>query len=273
MSGWVRRELQHQTSHGAWAFYAALASQNNGGIRPEESEALPTSRVVPLFRGRTPHVLAAIFSTRHGSDDLDLCDCVGFLCGLWRLLVADPLPRSMSQSKSYLKDPGRFILRHPRRSFMATQTYWRGKRPSDARRWQGADTGEILSLAKYSEPLFHMYRGYAKQWNEIELDEARNLSEQTHRVNGARVVGAHEKFVLHCDISREDGWILEMKFARGFRRYYPGWSCGLNALRKKADIQRAILHWRGDGRAAFDAWLVQERAENEARGEWTEYRS
>ena len=155
---------------------------------------------------------------------------------------------------------------------MATQSYWRGKRPSDAKRLQGADSGEVLSIATYAEPLFHMYRGYAKQWNEIELDETRNLSEHTHRVSGARVVGAQGEFILHMDINREDGWILEVKFVPGFQVYYPRLSCGLNALRKRADIQRVVLHWRGAGRTAFDSWLVQERAENAPRGEWTEYK-
>ncbi len=156
---------------------------------------------------------------------------------------------------------------------MAKPPYWKGPHPSDATRWQGADSGESLSLSMYGEALFHMYRRYAKQWNDIELDRARSLSEHTHEVCGARVVGAPRKFVLHRDINRDDGWILEVKFARGFHIYYPGWSCGLNTLRSKTDLQSAVLHWRGDGRSEFEAWLVQERSENESRGEWAEYKS
>ena len=156
---------------------------------------------------------------------------------------------------------------------MAKQAYWNGKRPSDGKRWQGADSGAVLSLAKYGEPLFRMYRRYAKQWNDIELDSSRELSEHTHRVSGARVVGSPGRFILHHDISREAGWILELKFARGFHMHYPGWSCGLNALRTKADLVRATLHWRGNGRTEFDAWIARERIENTPRGEWTEYKS
>lgn len=156
---------------------------------------------------------------------------------------------------------------------MTNQAYWRGKRPSDGKRWKGATSAEELSANIYSEPLFRMYRRYAKQWNEIELDRTRSLSEHTHTVCGSRVVGAPGMFVLHCDVSRENGWILEMKFARGFHQYHPGWSTGLNALRSTADVARSVLHWRGAGKEAFDHWLDQERAENAPRGEWLEYKA
>ena len=156
---------------------------------------------------------------------------------------------------------------------MARQPYWIGKRPSDAKRWQGAEAGEVLDVESYGDSLFRMYRRYAKQWNDIELDHSRDLSEHTHLVCSARVVGSTGKFTLHNDISRDDGWILEVKFRRGLSQFYPGWSTGLNALRSKDDISQARLHWRGNGRNAFDAWLTVEREENEAHGEWTEYRA
>lgn len=151
--------------------------------------------------------------------------------------------------------------------------YWSGPRPSDGKRWQGAEAAIVLDLDVYGESLFRMYRRYVKQWNEIELNHTRELSEHTFRVCGARVVGSSGKFILTFDADRENGWILDMSFRRGFRQYYPGLSTGLNALRSIADIRRAALHWRGDGKDSFDNWLEQERVEKSAAGEWNEYKA
>ncbi len=161
-------------------------------------------------------------------------------------------------------------LQLTREHAMVKSSYWQGTPPSDAKRWQGADSGEILA-DRYTESLFRMYRRYVRRWNEIELDKARSLSEHTHEVFGARVIGAQRMFVLHCDINRDDGWILEMRFARGFQEFHPGWSCGRNALRTTTDILRSVLHWRGKGRAGFDDWLARDALEHGPLQEWTEY--
>ncbi len=106
---------------------------------------------------------------------------------------------------------------------MATKrTYWLGPRPSGAARWQGATSGSVLDAAEYEEALYKLYRRYAKQWNDIELDKFRPLSEHTHEICDARVVGSQGMFVLHMNDDRETGWVLEVSFGRGFKQYYPG---------------------------------------------------
>ncbi len=156
---------------------------------------------------------------------------------------------------------------------MRKQQYWIGSRPSNIKRWQNAEAGTLLDLTEYADRLFELYRRYVKQWNDIELNHARSLSEHTHRVCGAQVVGSTGKFILHFNTDRDNGWILELAFSRGFRTYYPGLSTGLNTLQSLGDIKHAVLHWRGNGRISFDEWLIQERTENGAKGEWAEYKA
>lgn len=150
--------------------------------------------------------------------------------------------------------------------------YWIGARPSNSKRWQNADSGSKLELAEYEGALFGLYRRYAKQWNDIELDHTRNLSEHTHSVCGAKVVGSFDKFILEFSVDRDNGWILELAFSFKFKKYYPGMSTALNMLRTHKDVKNAILHWRGNGQNLFYEWLAIERLENEEKGEWTEYK-
>ena len=150
--------------------------------------------------------------------------------------------------------------------------YWIDNQPPGTSRWQVAEHGTALESSTYHASIFKLYRRYVKQWNDIELDTSRSLSEHTHRVCGAHVVGSSGKFILSLDINRETGWILEVVFVRNFRQYHPGLSCGLNALRSIADIKRVVLHWRGVGKQAFETWLVQESKENDSLGEWSEYK-
>lgn len=151
--------------------------------------------------------------------------------------------------------------------------YWVGEPPSTAKRWQGFESGAVLDLGAYGERLFRLYRRYVKQWNEIELDHSRSLAEHTHQVCGAGVVGSSDKFILLFSEERDHGWLLEFPFARGFKKYHPGASTGLNSLRSVADIKHPLIHWRGNGREQFDQWLVREESENQAKGEWTEYKA
>jgi len=117
-----------------------------------------------------------------------------------------------------------------------------------------------------------MYRRYVKQWNDIELDENRPLTEHTGEVFGARVVGAARRFILLGPNERQDKWILEVLFARGFSQYYPGLSCGLNTLRSPEDIRSIRLHWSEGGQDVFRRWLKAEAEANKGNGEWDEYR-
>lgn len=137
--------------------------------------------------------------------------------------------------------------------------YWLGKRPWNGHRWVYTEAAEVLESPQYKEAVFHMHRRYIKQWNDIELDQARCLSEHTHRVHGAQVVGSHRRFILHAEES-DMHWILEVLFDRRFSEFHRGLSFGKNAMRCADDIHSLHLHWRGAGRERFEAWLEEERA-------------
>ncbi len=119
-----------------------------------------------------------------------------------------------------------------------------------------------------------MYRRFVKQWNDIELDINRSLSEHTHKICDAQIVGgANRRFILHWQDRDQDHWILEVFLARGFREYYPGLSCGRNPLRSHKDMRSLRLHWSGNGRKEFTQWIETERKENQSKGEWVEYKA
>lgn len=151
--------------------------------------------------------------------------------------------------------------------------YWIGPKPSSGKGWQNAEHGTILEPSTYGDQFFRLYRRYVKQWNDIELDVSRGLNEHTHSVCGAKVVSASGRFILEHNSNRETGWILELKFSRGFRQFYPGLSTGLNAFRTINDLQKITFHWRGEGESSFWQWLVLELQENGSKGEWNEYKS
>lgn len=150
--------------------------------------------------------------------------------------------------------------------------YWIGTRPSDGKQWTYTTSATVLSGDGDKEAIFRMYRRYVKQWNDVELDINRPLSEHTHTICGAQVIGsANRRFILHWDNRDQDHWILEIFFARGFREFHPSFSCGRNPLRTYKDIRSIRLHWSGNGRQEFARWIEAERLENQSKGEWTEY--
>ena len=153
-------------------------------------------------------------------------------------------------------------------------TYWNGPRPSDGKRWAYTTSATILTGEEEIEAIYRMYRRYVKKWNDIELDMGRSLSEHTHEICGAKVVGgANRRFILHWQKGDHDHWILEVFLAGGFKEYYPGLSCGLNTLRSTKDLRSIRLHWSKDGREEFNRWLALEKAENQNKGEWSEYKA
>ncbi|MBT8421068.1 MAG: hypothetical protein KJO08_09430 [Gammaproteobacteria bacterium] len=152
--------------------------------------------------------------------------------------------------------------------------YWIGKKPWDGKRWAYTTSGIVLDDPFQKEEIFRMYRRYVRQWNEIELNMDRSLSEHTHEVCGAKVVGGNaQKFILHMQNSDRDTWILEVNFARGFSEFYPGLSCARNTMRSPDDIRSIHLHWSQAGNEAFKEWLKVEKEINETKGEWTEYKA
>ncbi len=156
----------------------------------------------------------------------------------------------------------------------ARPTYWIGSRPSDGRRWAYASAAAVLTGDEEKEAIYRMYRRYVKQWNDIELNGDRCLSEHTHEICGAKVIGSgNRRFILHWSGGNQAHWILEVLFARGFREYYPGLSCGRNTLRSTKDIRGIRLHWSENGREEFDRWLVAEKEANKEKGEWSEYKA
>jgi len=156
----------------------------------------------------------------------------------------------------------------------AKPTYWIGPRPSDGRRWVYTTAATVLTGDEEKEAIYRMYRRYVKQWNDIELNTDRCLSEHTHEICGAKVVGSgNRRFILHWSGGNQVHWILEVLFARGFREYYPGFSCGRNTLRSIKDIRGIRLHWNENGREEFGRWLATEKAANQDKGEWSEYKA
>lgn len=153
-------------------------------------------------------------------------------------------------------------------------TYWIGARPSDGKRWSYTTSAIVFAADEEKKAIFRMYRRYVKQWNDIELGMDRCLSEHTHQICGANVVGStNRRFILHWQEGDQTHWILEVCFARGFKEYYPGLSCSRNTLRSTKDIRSIRLHWSQNGREEFSRWLAAEKAENQDTEEWGEYKA
>jgi len=156
----------------------------------------------------------------------------------------------------------------------AKHTYWIGEHTSGAKRWAYTTAATVITGDEEKDAIYHMYRRYVKQWNDIELNNDRCLSEHTHKICGANVVGSgNRRFILHWCGGNQIHWILEVFFARGFREHYPGLSGGRNTLRSTKDIREIRLHWSEGGREEFDSWLAIEQATNIDNGEWSEYKA
>ncbi|MBM5572443.1 MULTISPECIES: hypothetical protein [Deefgea] len=152
-------------------------------------------------------------------------------------------------------------------------TYWIGSRPSDGKGWTYTTSAIELICDEEREAIYRMYRRYVKQWNDIELNNDISLSEHTHEICGAKIVGsANRRFILHWQGNEQVHWILEVFFSRGFKQYYPGFSCALNTLRSTEDIRSIRLHWSLNGKEEFNSWLLKERAVNQDKEEWNEYK-
>ncbi|WP_117146029.1 hypothetical protein [Pseudomonas coronafaciens] len=156
---------------------------------------------------------------------------------------------------------------------MARQTYWIGPRPSDGKSWAYTTMATVLTDDEEKEAVYRMYQRYVKQWNDIELNNDKCISEHMHEICGAKVVGSNRRFTLHWYGGSEVHWILEVLFARGFKEHYPGLSCGRNALRSIKDIRAIRLHWSENGREEFSRWCAAEHVANHDNGEWSEYKA
>jgi len=152
-------------------------------------------------------------------------------------------------------------------------SYWVGMRPTGGKRWAYATSGTVIDDPKLKEAIFRMHRRYTKQWNDIELDRSRSLSEHTHEVLGAKVVGGNRRFILHAQEDNMNHWILEVFYSRGFSEFHPGWSCGKNPFRSIDDMRSIHLHWSDEGKVKFEEWVEAERLANQHMGEATEYLS
>jgi hypothetical protein len=150
-------------------------------------------------------------------------------------------------------------------------SYWIGTRPTGGERWAYTTFGTVIDDPKMKEAVLRMHRRYAKQWNDIELDRSRCLSEHTHEILGAQVVGGSRRFILHAEEENKNHWILEIMYARGFSEFHPGWSFGKNPLRSIDDMRSLHLHWSDEGRSKFEEWIEAERVANEHKGEEVEY--
>lgn len=149
-------------------------------------------------------------------------------------------------------------------------TYWVGPAPAGVKRWAYTTSGAVIDDPEQREAIFRMHRRYVKQWNDIELDHSRSLSEHTHEVLGAQVVNGGRRFILH-GYQEPSHWILEILYARGFSEFHPDWSCGKNPFRTTEDMRHTVLHWSDDGRTTFEQWMEAEKLANHAKGEASEY--
>ncbi len=152
-------------------------------------------------------------------------------------------------------------------------SYWVGTRPSSGKQWAYTTNGTVIADSGTKEAIFRMQRRYAKQWNDIELDRSRSLSEHTHEILGAQIVGGGRSFTLHAQEENKNHWILEIFYARGFSNFHPGASFGKNPFRSIGDMRSTHLHWSDDGRLKFEEWLLAESAANQHKGEAVEYLS
>jgi hypothetical protein len=147
-------------------------------------------------------------------------------------------------------------------------TYWVGERPTGGERWAYATHGTVIDDPHAMEVIFQMHGRYVKRWNDIELDRSRSLSEHTHEVRGAKVVGGgSRRFILHAQENNKEHWILEILYSRGFSEFCPGGSFGKNSLRSTDDIRSIHLHWSDDAQMKFEKWLAEEKLANQANGE------
>lgn len=157
---------------------------------------------------------------------------------------------------------------------MVKPTYWIGPRPSDGKRWATTTMATVLTEDEQKEAVYRMYQRYVKQWNDIELNNDKCLSEHTHEICGAKVISSgNRRFILDWYGGNKVHWILEVLFARGFKEYHPGFSCGRNALRSPKDIRAIRLHWSEGGKEEFGRWHAAEQAANQDNGEWSEYKA
>lgn len=154
----------------------------------------------------------------------------------------------------------------------AKKPYWIGTKPPDGRRWGSAEHACIISDQRTIDALRSMHNRYVQAWNDIELDPQRSLSEHSHKVFGADVVGVDRMFVLVSRSEAYGEWMLEVKYTRDFSPFHPGLSCGKNPLRSNADIVNVRLHWQGDGQLKFNHWLASEAETNRGLAQCPDYR-
>lgn len=136
--------------------------------------------------------------------------------------------------------------------------YWIGKRPTNAKKWSGAKHAQIISDDRTIEAVFHIYQRFVKQWNDVELDAARNFDESPQEIAGAKITSDPKRFIIHGRTEAESMWILEVWYARGFRSSRPGLSCARNTMRSITDIKSLHLHFSPGGPQAFEDWLQHE---------------
>ena len=148
--------------------------------------------------------------------------------------------------------------------------YWIDGRPPSGKRWQGAEYARIINEESVFGAIFRMQRRFVKQWNDVELDRERDFSEQSQVISGATVLSLADRFVVHMRNGREGLWVLEVRYVRGFKHYYPGLSCARNPFRSRDDMKSIYLHFAGSGEEEFSSWLAIE-SQNDGSAEWDAY--
>ena len=132
--------------------------------------------------------------------------------------------------------------------------YWLGKRPYDGKKWVYTTSGIVINNRNMKKIAFDLYQLYVTQWNNIEGDLSRCLSEHTHQLGTAKVIEDFDRFILKDHNDNNDCWILEICFFKNFERYKAGLSCCLKPLSTIKNIRNVVLHWSDNGHLKFKNW-------------------
>ena len=132
--------------------------------------------------------------------------------------------------------------------------YWLGKRPYDGKKWIYTTSATVINNSKMRQIAFELYQLYVAQWNDIEGDLSRCLSEHTHKLGSAKVLSRFDHFILMDHNNNNDYWVFEICLSKKFEPYKSGLSCCMRPLNSIKNIRNVVLHWSDNGHLGFRNW-------------------
>lgn len=145
-------------------------------------------------------------------------------------------------------------LSHEESGNPSDRKYWIGERPGNGKKWGYTTSGTVLNSKNMMQLAFDLYQIYVIQWNEIESNLKRPLSDHKYELYSAKVIDDFNRFILYHHNNNHDHWILEIWFYKKINRYKAGLSCCLKPLDTVDDIRNLILHWSDGGYVNFKNW-------------------